>query len=221
METIAVNENWDEATFYTSQMEGYKQRLAAESQIWDENDMRTIAGLVRIAEGDEAEKYLKKEEAADFMKVFEDAITKQADHADHALGFRVAENMLQFGYDDSEGWGLGRLTDEGIIDKGLTDERKKWCVDQLVGRLREIKDFDSEEGKTVLKNVGDIMSRSDPTTTFSTEIETFVTQKDLGEVVEFLDKHEETRTKMEKDKQERLGGMIDEFEAQKSGQDKS
>ena len=191
------SDSWTNKYSYLFQDNDYVRKLT-ERSVWDWKDYRIAAGILRLADAGQG--------SPEFTKKFDEFDSVQKDHT---FGFEIAHNLLQYTYDDSGDWELPELS----------RKRKEWCVDQVLGKLKEINDFDSEEGKRVLWKVSSIMSRTNTETTLSGEPETFVSEEDMKPVEDFLDSRPELRAKMEERVMEEIRKAKEAVEKQKNGQD--
>ena len=66
-----MKENWEDPTFFSSQINDYGDRLDTSGVVWDPHDMRILAGVVRLAdvEGERVD-YVSEAEARGILERF-------------------------------------------------------------------------------------------------------------------------------------------------------
>ena len=195
---------WFESSFYIDKIEDYTKRLEMRSAVWDQYDLEVMAGIIRLTDVEgELPKGVDKTLADNFLREFNEYM---AERENHSFGFEVADSLLQTAHDYGTEW---KIND-------LTEERKKWCVEQIMGRLNEIQDFESEDGRDVLRDIDSIITRSNPERTMSGEPETYLSEEDLEPIFNFFEESPEIKKNMEDNKERRMQEMIDSFNKQKN-----
>ena len=206
-----MKENWEDPTFFSSQINDYGDRLDTSGVVWDPHDMRILAGVVRLAdvEGERVD-YVSEAEARGFLERLEKYLSRQESYS---FGFDLTNNILQYAYDDSENWRIG----------ALSSDRKKWCVEQILGRLKEIASTHDVSAKagTVLLEVDSIITRALGEGTLSNQPETYIGREDLIEVIDLLDKYPWMREVINDERRRIIQEVTDRFNTRQFGQEKS